>query len=115
MEKEGLSRAIDFLSENSLTTHTLVTDRHKQITMFISKKHPILNITMMFGMLSKGMLDYVHTKFSLRTYIHTYTYIYTHTCACTHTCTYIHTYMYIIYRTEEEIDETGQIQRLQHN
>ena len=104
MEKEGLSRAIDFLSENSLTIHTLVIDRHKQITKFISKKHPNIEHHYDVWHVSKGMLDYVHTKFSLRTCIHTYTYI------RTYIYVHIYTHMYIIYRTEEEIDETGQIQ-----
>ena len=65
MEKEGLSRAIDFLSANSLTIHTLVTDRHKQITKFISKKHPNIEHRYDVWHVSKGMSDCTYTKFSL--------------------------------------------------
>ena len=43
MEKEGLSRAIDYLSANSLDVKTLVTDRHKQIAKFIRDKHPSID------------------------------------------------------------------------
>ena len=60
MEKEGLSRGIDFLSANSLTIHTLVTDRHKQITKFISKKHPNIEHRYDVWHVSKGMFDYTY-------------------------------------------------------
>ena len=40
MEKKGLSRGIEFLSANSLNINTLITDRHSQISKFVSKKHP---------------------------------------------------------------------------
>ena len=40
MEKEGLARALDFLSANSLQVGTLITDRHRQINKFISKQYP---------------------------------------------------------------------------
>ena len=87
MEKEGLSRAIDFLSENSLTIHTLVTDRHKQITKFISKKHPNIEHHYDVWHVSKGTYVGLCTYYA-HAYIHIRTYI--HTCACTHT--HVHTY-----------------------
>ena len=40
MEKEGLSRAPQFLLDHQLTVATLITDRHKQISKFIFIKHP---------------------------------------------------------------------------
>ena len=55
MEKEGLSRAIDFLSANSLDIHTLVTDRHKQITKFICNKHPSIEHRYDVWHVCKGM------------------------------------------------------------
>ena len=40
MEKEGLCRALLFLADNSVEVSMLVTDRHKQINKFLSKKYP---------------------------------------------------------------------------
>ena len=40
MEKEGLARALQFLSTNSLQVATLITDRHKQISKFVSTQYP---------------------------------------------------------------------------
>ena len=40
MEKEGLSRALLFLADNSVQVGMLVTDRHKQINKFLNKKYP---------------------------------------------------------------------------
>ena len=56
MEKEGLSRAIEFLSANSLDIQTLVTDRHKQIAKFISDKHPNIEHRYDVWHVCKGML-----------------------------------------------------------
>ena len=56
MEKGGLSRAIEFLSANSLDIQTLVTDRHKQITKFISDKHPTIEHRHDVWHVCKGML-----------------------------------------------------------
>ena len=56
MEKEGLSRAIEFLSANSLDIQTLVTDRHKQIAKFISDKHPTIEHRYDVWHVCKGML-----------------------------------------------------------
>ena len=39
MEKEGLCRETEFLSANTLNINTLVTDRHNQISKFVSKKY----------------------------------------------------------------------------
>ena len=36
MEKEGLARALEFLSANALQVATLITDRHKQISKSVS-------------------------------------------------------------------------------
>ena len=40
MKREGLSRALDFLTSNSLEVGTLITDRHKQINKFVSTQYP---------------------------------------------------------------------------
>ena len=40
MEKEGLHRVIDFLTEKGLEISVLVTDRHKQINKWIRETHP---------------------------------------------------------------------------
>jgi len=40
MEMEGLKNALHFLTEKSIDVRTLVTDRHKQITKFVSHKYP---------------------------------------------------------------------------
>ena len=74
MEKEGLSRAIDFLSANSLEIHTLVTDRHKQIIKYISKKHPSIEHHFDVWHVCKGMY-----------YIHTYVHSYVQDCMHTYT------------------------------
>ena len=65
MEKEGLSRAIEFLSDNSLDIQTLVTNRHKQIVKFISDKHPTIKHHydvwhVCEGMLTNLLLLYTH-------------------------------------------------------
>ena len=39
MEKEGLARALEFLTGNSLQVKTLITNRHKQISKFVSKQY----------------------------------------------------------------------------
>ena len=69
MEKKGLSRGIEFLSANSLNINTLITDRHSQISKFVSKSTPVLNIAMTFGMLVN-----MGTESSFKSYI-IYTYI----------------------------------------
>ena len=40
MEKEGLHRVIDFLTEKGLEISVLVTDRHKQINKWIRETYP---------------------------------------------------------------------------
>jgi len=39
MEKEGLSRALQFLHDNALTVGMLITDRHKQINKFMNQDY----------------------------------------------------------------------------
>ena len=56
MEKEGLSRGIEFLSANSLNINTLITDRHNQISKVVSKKHPSIKHRYDIWHVSKGML-----------------------------------------------------------
>lgn len=81
MEMEGLSRAIDFLSANSLTIHTLVTDRHKQITKFINKKHPNIEHRYDVWHVSKGTyVNHMHTQFSLWELPMLHGYGHTHAC-----------------------------------
>ena len=85
MEMEGLSRAIDFLSAESLTIHTLVTDRHKQITKFINKKHPNIEHRYDVWHVSKGTYvnhilnsDYAWQLPMLHPHIRTHRYMYAH-------------------------------------
>ena len=82
MEMEGLSRAIDFLSAESLTIHTLVTDRHKQITKFINKKHPNIEHRYDVWHVSKG----TYVNHILNSYL-CCTHIYVHIRTCMRTCT----------------------------
>ena len=42
IEKEGVIRALDFLSANSLEVGTLITDRHSQISKFVGKQFPAI-------------------------------------------------------------------------
>ena len=55
MEKERLSRRSEFLSANSLNINTLITDRHNQISKFVSKKHPSIENRYDIWHVSKGM------------------------------------------------------------
>lgn len=43
MEKEGLRRCIEFVTENGLAVDVLVTDRHKQINKWLRESHPNVN------------------------------------------------------------------------
>ena len=42
MEKEGLTRALNFLSANWLEVKTLITGRHSQISKFIGNQYPTI-------------------------------------------------------------------------
>ena len=55
MEKEGLCKGMEFLSANALNISTLVTDRHNQISKFISKEHPSIEHRYDIWHVSKGM------------------------------------------------------------
>ena len=54
MEKEGLARALDFLSANSLQVGTLITDRHTQINKFVSTQYPDIDHRYDAWHISKG-------------------------------------------------------------
>ena len=54
MEREGLSRALDFLTLNSLEVGTLITDRHKQINKFVSTQYPDIDHRYDVWHISKG-------------------------------------------------------------
>ena len=57
MEMEGLTiQGYRFFIRKLLTIHTLVTDRHKQITKFINKKHPNIEHCYDVWHVSKGTL-----------------------------------------------------------
>ena len=56
MEKEGLSRALLFLTDNSVQVGILVTDRHKQINKFLNKKYPEIEHHYDVWHVSKGKL-----------------------------------------------------------
>ena len=55
MEKEGLCKGIEFLSANALNINILVTDRHNQISKFVSKEHPSIEHCYDIWHVSKGM------------------------------------------------------------
>ena len=40
MEKEGLKNALQFLTQQSINISGLITDRHTQITKFVSQNYP---------------------------------------------------------------------------
>ena len=54
MEREGFSRALDFLTSNSLEVGTLITDRHKQINKFLSNQYPDIDYRYDVWHISKG-------------------------------------------------------------
>ena len=56
MEKEGLNRCINFLTENSkLEVGVLVTDRHKQIKKWLQHAHPKITHYYEIWHVAKGM------------------------------------------------------------
>ena len=54
MEKEGLVRALNFLSANYLEVGTLITDRHSHISKFIGKQYPAIEHRYDVWHISKG-------------------------------------------------------------
>ena len=56
MEKEGLCRALVFLTANSIQVSMLITDRHKQINKFINNKYPEIEHRYDAWHVSKGKL-----------------------------------------------------------
>lgn len=60
MEMEGLTRALEFLSANSLEVGTLITDRHKQINKFVSKQYPNIEHQYDVWHISKGQSDSIY-------------------------------------------------------
>ena len=56
MEREGLARALDFLSANSLEVGILITDRHSQIRKFVGKQFPAIENRYDVWHISKGLL-----------------------------------------------------------
>ena len=44
MEKEGLARALEFLTSNSLQVKMVITNRHKQINKFVGKQYPEIEL-----------------------------------------------------------------------
>lgn len=55
MEHEGLVRALKFLDDNNLTVGTLVTDRHTQISKYMSTQHPDIDHRFDVWHVSKGI------------------------------------------------------------
>ena len=56
MEKEGLNRCINFLTEDSkLEVGVLVTDRHKQINKWLQDVHPKITHYYDIWHVAKGM------------------------------------------------------------
>ena len=57
MEKEGLSRALQFLiNQHHLNIATLITDRHKQVSKFLCNKYPEIEHQYDIWHISKGTL-----------------------------------------------------------
>ena len=55
MEKEGLSRALDFLHSKCLEIDTLITDRHRQISKFVCNQYPAIDHRYDVWHISKGL------------------------------------------------------------
>ena len=55
MEKEGLSRAIQSIYQNSLTIGVIVTDRHRQINKWLHDTHPMIRHYYDTWHVAKGM------------------------------------------------------------
>ena len=55
MEKEGLSRAFDFLHAKCLEIDTLITDRHRQISKFVCSQYPAIDHCYDVWDISKGL------------------------------------------------------------
>lgn len=58
MEKEGLIRAMDFLTKKRFKVGVLVTDRHKQIAKWVRETHPSTDHRYDVWHLAKG--TYIH-------------------------------------------------------
>lgn len=43
MEKEGLNRVMQFLSDSSLPVDSLITDRHRQIAKWLRESYPAIS------------------------------------------------------------------------
>jgi len=69
MEKEGLSRALQFLENHHLAVATLITDRHKQVSKFLCKKYPHIEHHYDVWHISKGMFI-IHACSRLTTHLH---------------------------------------------
>ena len=54
MEREGLSRALDFSTSYSLEVGMLITDRHKQINKFVNTQYPDIDHRYDVWHISKG-------------------------------------------------------------
>ena len=78
MEKEGLSRCINFLKDSKLEVDVIVTDRHKQINKWLQDEHPKIthylrsHIIMIYGTLLK-VCAYMYRCIFLRNFITSYT------------------------------------------
>ena len=63
MEKEGLHRVIEHLTEEGLQIGVLVTDRHKQINKWIRENHPQIKHYFDIWHVAKGKLCYWMKEF----------------------------------------------------
>lgn len=55
MEKEGLSRALQYLHDKGLVIQILVTDRHRQIAKWMRESHPEIKHYFDVWHVAKGM------------------------------------------------------------
>ena len=60
MEKEGLKNALQFLMEKSINIGALITDRHKQVTKFVSQSYPDIDHRFDVWHVAKGLSFWVH-------------------------------------------------------
>ncbi|KAL1470573.1 hypothetical protein MTO96_040350, partial [Rhipicephalus appendiculatus] len=55
MEKEGLQRALDYLTEQEVVISSLVTDRHSEIKAFLKKYYPYIKHLFDLWHIGKGL------------------------------------------------------------
>ena len=62
MEKEGLNRAMEFITQHNLSIEILVTDRHRQINKWLRESHPQIKHYFDVWHVAKGMCKFLKTS-----------------------------------------------------